>query len=110
MSDEPIADLTLAEVLAAAAEGLDAIAAGELDRTTLWTTAGLPFASLTGRRAEFRLDPMVARAALRTTDTKPSLRGPDWVAFSPAELDDSAVDRAEAWFLSAHRRAAASLA
>ena len=66
------------------------------------------FAALAGDRAEFRLDPLVARAALRTPGTSPSPRGPDWVAFAPAVLDDGAVDRAEAWFLSAHRRATAA--
>jgi len=48
-----------------------------------------------------------ARAALRTPDTTPSQRGPEWVSFSPEALDDQAVDRAEAWFLSAHRLASA---
>jgi hypothetical protein len=45
------------------------------------------------------------RAALRTPDTAPSPRGPDWVAFAPEVLDDPAIDRAEAWFLSGHRLA-----
>ena len=48
---------------------------------------------------------MVAGAALRTPNTEPSVRGSEWVAFEPATLDDAAVDRAEAWFLSAYRRA-----
>jgi hypothetical protein len=55
--------------------------------------------------AEFRLDPLVAKAALRTPDTQPSERGPDWLRFSPQALDGHAVDRAEAWFASAWRRA-----
>ena len=109
MTDEPVSDLSLAEVLAAAAEELDGIrvedaGAGGL---TTWSAGGRPFATLAGDRAEFRLDPLVARAALRTPDTVPSPRGPDWVSFSPEELDDPAVDRAEAWFLSAHRLASA---
>jgi hypothetical protein len=54
---------------------------------------------------EFRLDPIVARAALGTPDTSASSRGPEWVAFSPAELDRFAVDRALAWLGAAHRRA-----
>ena len=67
---------------------------------------GRPFATLAGEWAEFRLDPMVARAALRTADTSHSMRGPDWVVFAPSTMDDPAIDRAEAWFLSAHRLAA----
>ena len=60
---------------------------------------------MSGDRAEFRLDPAVAAAALRTPDTSPSPRGADWVAFSPAALDGHALDRAKAWLASAWRRA-----
>jgi hypothetical protein len=101
----------LADVLASAAEGLSGIAARDEAGTTTWRVAGMgdaaaaPFATLTGGRAEFRLDPLVAGAALRTPDTSPSPRGPEWVAFAPGELDDAAIDRAEAWFLSALRHA-----
>jgi hypothetical protein len=59
-----------------------------------------------GGAAEFRLDPLVAKAALRTPDTESSNRGPDWVRFGPQALDGHAVDRAEAWLASAWRRAA----
>ena len=55
--------------------------------------------------AEFRLDPVVAAAARRTPDTDTSDRGPEWVRFSPAELDPHAADRARAWFEAAVRRA-----
>jgi hypothetical protein len=99
----------LGDVLASAAEGLTGVAARDEDGTTVWQAkaeaGAVPFATLSGGRAEFRLDPLVARAALRTPDTTPSARGPEWVAFAPAELDDAAIDRAEAWFLSAHRHA-----
>lgn len=105
MTDEPVGDLALADVLAAAAEDLAGVAVTADGETIAWSTGAAPFATLTGARAEFHLDPLVARAALRTPDTAPSPRGPDWVAFVPALLDDPAVDRAEAWFLSAHRRA-----
>ena len=99
-------DLTLENVLTAAAEDLpDLTAAPSADGTMTWTRGGAAFAVLTDARAEFRLDSLVARAALRTPDTGPSTRGPDWVAFAPAVLDEGAVDRAEAWFLSAYRRA-----
>ena len=73
--------------------------------TVEWSIAGITFASVSDGRAEFRLDPMVAKAALRTPDTADSGRGTDWVAFSPPELDQYAIDRATAWLASAWRRA-----
>ena len=102
---EPVSDLTLAEVLAAAAEDLPGVSADGDASMTTWSAGGHPFASLAGEWAEFRLDPAVARAALRTPDAADSPRGPGWVSFAPAVLDDQAIDRAEAWFLSAHRHA-----
>ena len=108
--EPPPSDLTLADVLVEAAEDLPGVAAsGAADAPggCTWSVGGRPFAVLTAGRAEFQLDPLVARAALRTPDTGPSPRGADWVTFAPAVLDDPAVDRAEAWFLSAHRRAVA---
>lgn len=104
--EEPLPDLTMAEVLTSAAEdlvGVSSLSAPDADATT-WSFGPTPFAVLTGELAEFRLDPLVVAAALRTPDTAPSPRGNDWVAFAPAVLDDAAIDRAEAWFLSAHRR------
>jgi hypothetical protein len=83
VTDEPLTDLTLADVLAAAAEELAGIAIAQEGGTTTWSAVNRPFATLTADRAEFRLDPLVARAALRTSDTGPSRRGPDWVEFAP---------------------------
>ena len=108
MTDEEVSDLTLGEVLAEAAEGLAGVSADVADGLTTWAAGPAVFATLGGDRAEFRLDPVVATAALRTPDTGPSPRGSDWITFAPTVLDDHAVDRAEAWFLSAWRRAAAS--
>jgi hypothetical protein len=71
-----------------------------------WRRAGQAFAAASEAAAEFRLDPLVAKAALRTPDTEPSGRGPDWVRFSPQTLEGHAIDRAEAWLTSAWRRAA----
>jgi hypothetical protein len=75
---------------------------------TIWQVGKRPFAVFTGDAVELCLDPAVARAATRTPDTTPSERGPEWVRFAPAELDDHAVDRLEAWFRSARRRAVES--
>lgn len=102
-------DLTLAEVLAAAAEDLVDVTAASSANATTWSVGTTPFAILSAGGAEFRLDPLVVAAALRTPDTAPSPRGHDWVSFSPAILDDAAIDRAEAWFLSAARRATRSV-
>jgi hypothetical protein len=105
---DDVSDLTLAEVLAEAADGLTSVTTDRSGPITTWAAGPSVFATLAGDRAEFRLDPLVAAAALRTPDTAPSPRGGDWIAFQPSILDDHALDRAEAWFLSAHRRAAAS--
>jgi hypothetical protein len=71
-----------------------------------WSDAGRPFAALDGdgAAAEFALDPAVAAAACRTPDVALSGRGPGWVRFGPAALDDHGLDRARAWFESAQRR------
>ena len=103
-ADEPLPDLTIAEVLAAAAEDLVGVAIVSSAEAATWSVGTTPFAVLTGELAEFRLDPLVVAAALRTPDTAPSPRGHDWVTYAPAILDDAAIDRAESWFLSAHRR------
>ena len=108
MTDEEVSDLTLGEVLAEAAEGFGGVNTDTVHGLTTWAAGPAVFATHAGDRAEFRLDPVVAAAALRTPDTALSPRGSDWITFAPPILDDHAVDRAEAWFLSAHRRAAAS--
>jgi len=107
VTDEPVSDRTLEELLTAAAEELDDVTVSTDGDASTWSAAGRPFATLSGEWAEFRLDPMVARAALRTADTSPSMRGPEWVIFAPSTMDDPSIDRAEAWFLSAHRHATA---
>ncbi len=63
-------------------------------------------ATLDGPVAEFRLNPAVAAAALRTPGTRPSASAPDRIAFQPDELDLYALDRAVAWLRSAARLAA----
>jgi hypothetical protein len=102
-----VSETTLAAVLdEAAAELEDAERSGATNGDTVtWSIGGVTFAAVTGGRAEFRLDPMVASAALRTPDTASSPRGAGWVAFAPTDLDRHAIDRATAWLASAWRRA-----
>lgn len=97
----------LTALLEDAAGDLEAVeqAADAATGAVEWSIGGRLFATAVGGRAEFRLDPAVAAAALRTPDTSRSGRGGDWVAFTPAELDRHAIDRATAWLASAWRRA-----
>jgi hypothetical protein len=105
MTEEPAAGLGLGDVLAAAAEGLEGVSTDAVGDAITWFAGPAPFAVLTGGSATFRLDPQVARAALRTPGTATAAElGPDWLTYAPSELDDEAVDRIEAWFLSAYRR------
>jgi hypothetical protein len=100
--------MTLADLLAEAAEPLaDVSATIDPAGGILWDRVGRAFAavSVDGATADFRLDGAVADAALRTPDTARSRRGSDWVSFRPETLDDHAIDRLEAWFGSAWRRA-----
>ena len=85
--DVVVSDLSLGEVLAAA-EGLAGVTASGDEAMTTWSAGGHAFASLAGDWAEFRLEPAIARAALRTPDASDSPRGPGWVSFAPAVLDD----------------------
>jgi hypothetical protein len=100
--------VTLADLLEAAADDLatpvDRLATP--DGSVEYAHDGTAFAALdaAGRTASFRLDDVLADAAQRTPDAAASPRGPAWVAFTPAELDGHAVDRARAWFAAAHRR------
>lgn len=99
--------MTLHDVLREAAASLpDIDEATAADGSRVWSRAGQDFATLgaDGTTGEFRLDPAVAAAAARTPDVDLSPRGSGWVRFRPGALDDHGVDRAVAWFESAHRR------
>ena len=76
-AEEPGSDLTLADELAEAVAGLQGVTAGTSGQLATWAAGPSVFATLDGERAEFRLDPMVAAAALRTPDASPSPRGAD---------------------------------
>ena len=97
--------MTLAEVLADAATDLADAVRTDGPAGVEWGRAGRVFAVASAASAEFRLDGPIAAAALRTPDTRGSARGPEWVAFAPADLDGHAIDRAGAWFAAAWRRA-----
>ena len=57
------------------------------DGATAWNGAAGPFAILAadGASVDFRLDPTLADAAVRTPDTVTSERGRAWVTFAPRE-------------------------
>ncbi len=76
------------------------------DGATAWNGPAGPFAILAadGASVDFRLDPTLADAAVRTPDTMHPGRGGAWVTFAPRELDGPAVDRLLAWFGAAARR------
>ena len=99
--------MNLRDLLADAGAGLaDVERATEPGGEVAWSRAGRPFALLNGHGtgAEFWLDSAVAAAAARTPDVVRSERGPGWVHFVPAVLDEHGADRAAAWFASAYRR------
>ena len=89
---------------------------GELPATTrsaagpamTWAVGDRAFAIVDGDAVELRLDPAVAAAAMRTPDVGASERGPEWVRFAPRTLEGHDLDRLEAWFALAHRRATAT--
>lgn len=97
--------MNLREALDEQLGDLDEVERAEAGGGVEWRRGGRPFAALADDAAEFRLDPLVATAALRTPDTAASKRGSDWVRFSPPVVDGHAVDRAQAWLASAWRRA-----
>jgi hypothetical protein len=97
--------VNLQDVLEEAAAELDDVEEVEAAGGVEWRRGGRAFAVAAGEAAEFRLQGAVAAAAVRTPDTHSSPRGPEWVRFTPPELDGLALDRAEAWLASAWRNA-----
>ncbi len=99
------ADETLDERVEAVVEDLDGVERRREDESVTYLAGGVAFAVLMEDVLEVRLDPAIAGAALKTVDTMRSSRGAGWVAFTPEVVDRFALDRAEAWIRSAHRRA-----
>lgn len=93
--------------------GLFATLADELGGVTVKRSSGIveyqrgdrAFAVVDGPSVDVRLRPEVAEAVQRTPQTSRSKRGPGWIRFEPPEVDQSVVDRADAWFRSAWRLA-----
>jgi hypothetical protein len=85
---------------------LGAVHTGGADGAITWSFRGDAYAVLGPLGIEIRLDPAIAAAATRTSDTGPSARGPEWVRFNPREMDGHAADRLRAWLELAHRRTA----
>jgi HEAT repeat protein len=99
-------DESLDERIEAVAGELDGVERRRADESVEYLVDGRLFAVLMEDVLEAALDPAVTAAALRTPDTMPSSRGRGWIAFTPEFVDRFALDRAEAWLRSAHRRAA----
>jgi hypothetical protein len=104
---EELGDLpeSLEEALLDAASDMPGLTVRTTDDRHEFVAAGRVVATLGGAVAEFRLDPAVTAAALRTPGTRRSTAAPDRIAFQPSELDLYALDRAVAWLRSAARLA-----
>jgi len=85
---------------------LGGIERGAEGKGLTWSRGDRMFAIRDGASVELRLDRTMADAALRTPDTAASSRGPEWVRYTPASLEGHDLDRLEAWFEVAYRRAA----
>ena len=105
MDAEPAAPRSLPELLADLADQLDDVVEAAEGESTEYRRDATLFAVAAPAHVEVRLNPEVAEAARRTPATSASERGPEWVVFAPPAVDEHALDRAEAWFLSAWRAA-----
>ena len=102
--------MMLRDALAESADDVDEVSTTTAaDGSTEYVAGGRTVAVVdgSGTSAEFQLTTAVASAAVRTPDTTASPRGPGWVRFEPADLDDHAIDRAVAWLGFAVRHATA---
>jgi hypothetical protein len=100
--------MTLRDALAESAADVDEVATTTAPDGSVSYVAGgqtVAVVGASGTSGEFRLSKPVAGAAIRTPDTSASPRGPEWVRFEPAALDDHAIDRAVAWLGFAVRHA-----
>lgn len=105
MADEREDFASLDDLFAVLAGKIGEVQAQVRGEITEYRRGGVRFAVVDSTGAELRLNPEIAEAARRTPSTTGSDRGPDWVRFAPPEIDRHAIDRGEAWFLSAWRAA-----
>lgn len=98
---DPALPTRIAEVIV----GLPEARSLSTDGVVAWTRSDREFAVLGPSGIEIRLDGPIAAAASRTPDVAPSRRGPEWIRFSPREVDPHALDRLRAWLELAYRRA-----
>jgi hypothetical protein len=103
--DDRDEEVDLAELFSELAGDLDELEVAEGPDGVEYRRRGRAFSAVDARGAEFRLRPEVTQAVLRTPAVARSGRGGDWVRFAPESVDRFALDRAEAWFLSAWRLA-----
>lgn len=97
---------SLADLFADLADQLGEVTEAARDDLTEYRRGATLFAVAGPAHVELRLNPEVAEAARRTPATAASPRGHDWVLFAPPVVDEHALDRAEAWFVSGWRAAA----
>jgi hypothetical protein len=100
-----VTDWTIEGILDGATGAMPGVRRSTAGSSITWAAGDVPFAVVTGSTVELRLDRAIAAAALKTPDTAASARGPEWVRYTPATLEDHDLDRLEAWFALAHRRA-----
>ena len=96
---------SLADLFTALAAKLDEVNTELRGDVAEFRRGDVRFAAVDDAAAEVRLHPEIAEAARHTASAGSSERGPEWVRFAPPEVDSHALDRAEAWFLSAWRAA-----
>jgi hypothetical protein len=101
-----VTERTLGAILPGLATGLDDVRVVISGGSMTWSRGDVTFARLERDAVELRLDRAVAAAALKTPDTAPSERGPEWVRYAPPTIEGHDLDRLTAWFALAHRRAA----
>ena len=100
------ADETLDERVEAVVEELDDVERRRDGESVTYLARGAAFAVLAPDALEVALDAAVAKAALKTPDASVSRRGRRLDRVHAEVVDRFALDRAEAWLRSAHRRAA----
>ena len=101
-------DRTIAAIIDDLAVLMAGVTRTESGPSQTWSFGGQVFSVVERGAVELRLDPAVATAASKTPGASASRRGDDWVRFEPGTLEGYDLDRLEAWFGLAQRRAAAA--